>query len=436
MFGLVVEGRHLLSLIKKDLMNRYFTILLIGAVNFGIAFSCGSCSKDDSGSQDTPQEETIDPVAVTKTNATKIYMHYMPWFETKESSGNNQWGYHWTMANKNPDNVDANGHREIASHYYPLIGPYHSGDKDVIENHLLLMKYAGVDGILIDWYGTFDLNDFKALKENSEQIIDMIDEVGLQYAIVYEDRFLNDIVNAGLAPTVTGAAKTDLGYMQSNYFNDDAYIKINNKPLLLNFGPIVLQTPDQWTSAFSNLSTKPTFLTLWNESAEAGSNASGEYAWVYENNANLNNFYVNNLPNLDVAMGSAYPGFHDFYAEGGTSTVIGWTIDHNNGATLDETLSMAQNANLNYLQLITWNDFGEGTMFEPTAEFGYNYIQKVKTFAGVQNTGNVFAEISKLYDLRKEYKGNPDIQKKLDKAFSYFVSMQADKAIALLNEIQ
>lgn len=417
-------------------MNRYFTLLLSGVI--AIAISCNSCSKDDSGTENEggSQEETFDPVAVTKTNSTKIYMHYMPWFETKESSGNNQWGYHWTMTNKNPDNVNANGQREIASHYYPLIGPYHSGDRDVIENHLLLMKYSGVDGILIDWYGTYDINDFKALKENSEQLIDMLDEVGLKFAIVYEDRFLNDIVQAGLAPTVTGAAKTDLGYMQSNYFNTDEYIKVNNKPLLLNFGPIVMQTPEEWTAAFSNLSTKPTFLTLWNESNEAGENASGEYSWIYENNANLNNFYVNNLPNLDVAMGSAYPGFHDYYAEGGTSTVIGWTIDHNNGTTLDETLSMAQNANLDYLQLVTWNDFGEGTMFEPTAEFGYSYIQKVKTFAGVQNTGDVFNEISKLYDLRKEYKGNTDIQKKLDKAFNYFVSMQADKAIELLNEIQ
>src|SRR5690606_25897973 len=170
-------------------MNRYFTLLLSGVIT--IAISCNSCSKDDGGTETVGggQEETFDPVAVTKTNSTKIYMHYMPWFETKESSGNNQWGYHWTMANKNPDNVDVNGQREIASHYYPLIGPYHSGDRDVIENHLLLMKYSGVDGVLIDWYGTYDINDFKALKENSEQLIDMLDEVGLKFAIVYEDRF-------------------------------------------------------------------------------------------------------------------------------------------------------------------------------------------------------------------------------------------------------
>lgn len=97
---------------------------------------------------------------------------------------------------------------------------------------------------------------------------------------------------------------------------------------------------------------------------------------------------------------------------------------------------MAKNANLKYLQLITWNDFGEGTMFEPTVEFGYSYVEKVKAFAGVQNAGVSFTEISKLYNLRKQYKGNKAIQTKLDKAFEYFAAMQHEKAVQLLNEIK
>ncbi|HLA56197.1 MAG TPA: glycoside hydrolase family 71/99-like protein [Flavobacterium sp.] len=411
-------------------MNRFTMPFFIAVLLASIAFGCSSSDSPNT------EPEVLDPVAITKTNTTKIYMHYMPWFETKESSGNNQWGYHWTMANRNPDIVDGTGKREIASHYYPLIGPYHSGDKAVIENHLLMMKYSGVDGVLIDWYGTFNLYDYRSNKENTEQLIDMLDDVGLEYAIVYEDQILPNIVNAGLSPTVVSAAKTDFAYLQSNYFGDANYIKINGKPLLLDFGPQALFTETMWTNAFANLTTKPTFLPLWNQSAAAGTNASGEFSWVYQNNTALSNWYANNLPNLDVAMGSAYPGFNDFYEEGGTSTIIGWTIAHNNGATLDATLSMAAAADLDYLQFVTWNDFGEGTMFEPTLEFGYGYIQKVKAFAGVQNTGNVFPEISRLYDLRKEYGGNTAIQAKLDKAFRYFAAMQPDKAILLLDEIE
>lgn len=177
-------------------MKRAITLLFFGIMNVLVA---AGCSSDDKNS-DTPTEpETFEPVAIEKTNSTKIYVHYMPWFETNESSADKKWGYHWTMANKNPNNIGANNRREIASYYYPLIGPYHSGDKNVIENHLLLMKYSGIDGVLIDWYGTYDVNDYRMVKENTEQLIAMLDKVGLEYAIVYEDRFLPNVVNAGKA---------------------------------------------------------------------------------------------------------------------------------------------------------------------------------------------------------------------------------------------
>ncbi len=54
--------------------------------------------------------------------------------------------------------------------FYPLIGPYASSDKAVIEYQLLLMKYAGIDGVLIDWYGSFDVNDYGPNLKNTRCI--------------------------------------------------------------------------------------------------------------------------------------------------------------------------------------------------------------------------------------------------------------------------
>lgn len=399
--------------------------------------NCSSDSNEQPSETPEFELEKFDPVSISKTNTIKTYMHYMTWFETNESSENNQWQYHWTMLNRNPDNIDSNGRREIASHYYPLIGPYHSGDKDVIEYHLLLLKYAGVDGILIDWYGIYDVHDYAMIKENTEQVIDLLDEVGIDYAIVYEDRFLDNIVDTGLEPTEIDVAKNEMTYMQNNYFSDSNYIKIDSSPLLLIFGPIRLQDPSDWTEVFSVLNPKPKFLTLWNESFEAGNNAQGEYSWVWEYNAHLSNFYANNLTSLDLTFGSAYPGFKDFYTEGGASTNLGWTIEHNNGATLNETFQIANNASgLNYIQLITWNDFGEGTMFEPTQEFGFSYVEKTKEYTGITDTENVFQNIHQLYLLRKEYKNNSSVQEKLDQVFYYFVSLQTSKAVEMINSIE
>lgn len=56
----------------------------------------------------------------------------------------------------------------------------------------------------------------------------------------------------------------------------------------------------------------------------------------------------------------------------------------------EETLQRATSANADYLQLATWNDFREGTMIETTWEFGFDYLMKIKEFTGVSGTETKF----------------------------------------------
>ncbi|MBN2486172.1 MAG: hypothetical protein JXB34_09380 [Bacteroidales bacterium] len=401
-------------------------------------FIATSCGKDDVPPPVKPgngEIEVFAPVAVLKTNPTKVYAHYMPWFESKESN-NGTWGMHWTMSNCNPDIIDENGNHNIASHYQPLIGPYASGDKNVIEYHLLLMKYSGIDGVIIDWYGSFEVNDFAANRRNSEALIDLLDETGLQFSITYEDWTTNTVVSAGKAADKLDAAKSDMEYLQDNYFSKPEYVQVNSKPFLTIFGPQQITSPDEWSYVFSEINPKPSFLTLWYESGEAGANASGEYSWVYENNSHIDNFYSNRYNSLSVAMGSAYPGFRHYYNEGGWPSSIDWEIDHADGETYRQTLQKARNKEVEYLQLVTWNDFGEGTMIEPTKEFQYMFLEETQTFTGVSYSKSNLETVFRLYQLRKSFAGNSSVQKKLDQVFYYLVSLQADKASALIDEVE
>lgn len=407
-------------------------------LGIGVLSLLTGCSEKEPDMGEKFEVTPYAPVAVAKTEGKKIYVHLMPWFENKESNNGN-WGWHWTMANRNPNTIvdAATGKRQIASHFYPLIGPYASSDKAVIEYQLLLMKYAGIDGVLIDWYGSFDVNDYGPNLKNTNAFVDMVGKAGLKYAIVYEDYTVEQVVAKGKSASKVSAAQADMTYMNTRYFNDNAYIRIDGQPLLLTFGPRTLQSSSEWTNVFSVLATKPKFFTLWNESGDAGANAAGEYAWVYQNDVShlefLDNFYDKTFSGIKI--GSVYPGFKDFYEEGGGGESY-FLIDHNGTETFETTLDKALESDVDYIQLATWNDYGEGTMIEPTMEFGYDFLKILQTKLGTTRTQDDFDLAVRLYDLRKKTKDSTLKQKKLDQAFYYIVSGQTDKAVALMDELE
>ncbi|MET0401946.1 MAG: glycoside hydrolase family 71/99-like protein [Cystobacter sp.] len=390
----------------------------------------GSGSVEPEGARE-PSASLAAPLAVNKKFTKKVYAHLMPWFESPSTSGNGSWGYHWTMSNKNPNVVDGSGKRQIAAHYYPLIGPYGSSDRDVIEYQLLLMKYSGVDGVLIDWPGTLNCVDYPKNKQNAEALINQTQSVGLEFSIVYEDHNLKLAPGYGCAvPDRYAAARNDMVYLRDNYFSRGNYTRVNGAPLLLDFGPQTFQTPSDWTQVFSPLSQKPTFLTLWYESQEAGASAQGEYAWIYSDFlTGLDNFYKNR--SLGVKFGVAYPGFRTFYTEGG-GVGPNWSLAHNGLSTFAQTLDLAKSSGVNWIQLATWNDYGEGTMIEPTREFGYGFLTTLQQKLEVPYNQSHLELIARLYEQRKQYAGNASKQAQLNEAFNHFVALQPDKAAAIL----
>ena len=401
---------------------------------FAAAIFLAGCKDTATNSPEVFRVTPYEPAAVIKSNPAKVYAHYMPWFESKEVNG--KWGIHWTMATRDPENI-VDGKREIASHFYPLIGPYSSIDPDVIEYHLLLMKLCGIDGVLIDWYGSYEVSDYKQNLDNSNALVDRLDETGLTFGIVYEEYTAENVADQGKADSDIDAAKGDLAFMHQNYFPNSQYIYLNERPILLTFGPRHFQSPSDWTQIFADTEPKPLFLTLWYESSEAGNNAQGEFAWVYRNHlADLDNFYNNRAPQFEHSMGSAYPGFLDYYDLGGWNDQIDWSIAHNGTGTLSATLKKATEAQVSILQLVTWNDFGEGTMIEPTDEFGFSFLELVQQFCGVTFTVDDLMLVYHLYLLRKKYPDNATIQLKLDQVFYYCAALKLQDAGKLLNEIE
>jgi len=363
-------------------------------------------------------------VAIPKSTGKKIFIHWMPWFETPASRG--AWGYHWKMNTRNPD-VIVNGKRQIAAYYYPKTGPYASGDPDIIEYQLLLMKYAGADGVFIDWPGTRQRYDYPDNLANSNALINKLGAVGLQFGIVHEDRNWD--------PGMAADAHGDFTYMQSNYFSQSNYLKTNNAPVVLNFGPITFHQPAEWDVILNGLNPRPKVIPLYGFTGQVGSNnAGGEFPWIYQDHPTVVNNYYAQAGSFPLSIGVVYPGFNSFYAAGGADGPT-WQIPFNGTGTFSTMLDKALSSGVNIIQFATWNDYGEGTIIEPTDEYGYSFLTIMQQKLGIPYGQHELELVSRLYNARKQYAGNGSVQQQLNQVFTYLANLQVSQAENLLNTL-
>jgi hypothetical protein len=348
---------------------------------------------------------------VPKTNPIPVYVQIMPWFQTPETLGGTNWGWHWTMNNCNPNTIESNGERQIASYDYPLIGPYDSSDPYVIEYQMLLMKLSGIAGTTVDWYGESGSNgDEASLLSASNKIVSATQTYGLGVGVCLEDRFA----------TSTSEVTTNINYFEQNYATQSNYIKVgsSNQPLMLLFGPITYQQPSQWATILSGVSQVPAIVPLQYQSSQVGTPpAVGEAAWIYQDKGTSDdltvqkNFLANEAGKFSNSIGDAYVGYNDYYTAGGDpSAASGFVIPESdsNGQTLTETLDQDEtySKNISAIQIATWNDYGEGTMIEPTVQNGFTSLEQIQKFTGVPYGVSQLQLVYQLYEAREEFLGN------------------------------
>lgn len=305
-----------------------------------------------------------------------VVAHYMPWFAAKPFSP--QWGWHWTMNAFDPDQVTA-GKRQIASHYTPLIGPYDSGDPAVIEYHLLLMKLAGLDGAIVDWYGLSDFLDYAALHRNTQALFERAAQLGVQVGICYEDQTIPRLVEAKRLPASDRVkhAQGEIEWLRANWFARPTYLKLSGAPVLLSFGFDGLSDAE-WEQVFPATASAPLYLSEHRRRTAA----KGSFDWPQPQTglAGLDTYYQAAKDPTgagSVCVPVAFPRFHDIYKEG--KAQAGYAqIPDDLGRTFTSTFERAVQSGAPLLQIATWNDWGEGTNIEPSTEFGYRDLEAIQ----------------------------------------------------------
>lgn len=318
------------------------------------------------------QAKPTEPVA----ERPRVLVHVMPWFEANPAKGS--WGFHWTMGKADP----AKG--ELAAHDRPLIGPYDSSDPEVVAYQVELMKAAGIDGAIIDWYGSDDFLDYAMIHRNTELLMAALRKAGLKFALCVEDQIGKQYMRRqGLShPQAAAKVASAFRYADEHWLADPAYLRLSGRPVVLVFGPQHLTTED-WSGIRPTLRNNPLVFGLPHLSKRPG--IDGSFAWVPVSpgavvdpsvwQARLSARYAASTREHPV-LALAFPGFHDYYEQAGVGRSYG-RIERQDGRTLADSLDQALRSGAPFVQIATWNDYGEGTAIEPSVGRNHRDLELV-----------------------------------------------------------
>jgi len=247
---------------------------------------------------------------------------------------------------------------------------YDSADPNQVHKELDDMQSRGIQGAIIDWYGS----DATHAHENSAAntvMQDAQDRGGFQFAIMEDAGGGPQLCAQQPGCDVTQQVINDVNYVISHYAQSSAYIRINGHPAIFFFG--LEAFPVNWNKVRAKVQDSPVFI-FRNAVGFQAAQTNGGFSWVNVNTADpndwgqsyLDSFYATGKEHSnDAVVGSSYKGFNDTLSGWGTHRVLNQNCGQTWLSTLDEIGKYyGGNPGLSGVQLVTWNDYEEGTEIE------------------------------------------------------------------------
>ncbi len=393
-----------------------------------------------------------------------VLAHYMVWFKTPDYSGKWQ-KWDWDPDGDGgedaqdhlPGRLRPDGNPDLATPYQPLIGPYDSSDPAAIEYQLALAWASGIDGFVVDWYGPQDNGHTdRALALTFDVVERWRTEYGFRFfmAVTYEEQLLLQLDNDRQREET---ATTHLSYILNNYTAKDSYLRYQSSPLIFYFeawpdGSAGLLRPDQLAQIQAGL--PPFYLLYMGAETDFMDVSQGFYSWLSGANDNPADWgqdyadwvygemdYRSEKHDLKINIGSVWAGFDD-------SMVWGWGqsprfIDRQDGQVYAQTWDRAlrDQAQRNrqspaWVQIVTWNDWNEGSQIEPALEYGNYYLETTQQYAarysGRQMLSPAALKIPPAIYFARQNRPGPATEAVITEAYRYFFAGQFDAALAVL----
>ncbi len=320
------------------------------AAETGDNTSVGSFPQHDHGNVAAGNVSKLDTHALLYPGATtRVYAHFVPWFCTSGTSGCGC-------------STDASGVQRCNGH---ITTGYNSNDAAEVKKQVDDMISRGIDGMIVDWYG-----EYKAI-ENGATLKVMAEAASrtpvFEFAIMLDKGAVDSCQSNNAGMSQRDCAIKELNYAAAHFYASPAYAHRNSRPVVLFFGLSSLTNAD-WDAVRAGVSGNPEFVFEYGSFSHEQSN--GAYTWVQpgiDNVTYLDDFYAAAMAaSTQIPIGSSSKGFDDHYATWGSNRFIdqgcGGTWLQYAGRAAASGYSSAKQ--LDSFQLVTWNDYDEGTEIE------------------------------------------------------------------------
>jgi hypothetical protein len=253
---------------------------------------------------------------------------------------------------------------------YPLLGRYSSDDVEIMRRHVRMAKAAGIDGFLVSWKHTPQLD------ERLAKLVEVARGEDFHLGIVYQG------LDFKRRPLPLKTIETDLVLFADEYASDRVF-DIFGKPVVVWTGSDQQSRGD--IEAIVKI-VRDRLLVLGNAKSVEDVKAMGPvmdgqaYYW-----AAIDPLYGNNAAKLSdmssavhlqggLWIAPAAPGF-DARLVGGSKEVL-----RRDGATLRASFDAARSSGPDAIGVISWNEFSENTHIEPSQRYG---VTDLKVLAGL-----------------------------------------------------
>lgn len=249
---------------------------------------------------------------------------------------------------------------------------YVSRDRGVMGRHIDQAKAAGIDALMVAWYGPGGGNQTEA---NLAALLEEAAARNFKIGILFE----TDSPFMGGVDAIAGA----LSHALSVHTNQSAFLRVDGRPVIFFWRPTIYGV-ETWRSIRNQVDpgygsiwiaegVNPAYLAVfdghhlysntWNPPSDLDATNQKFARWVNQARQDYGSY--------KFWVATVMPGYNDVRVRPGS----GFVKDREGGAYYERSWQAAINSQPNWIVITSFNEWPEGTYIEPSAAFGDQYLQ-------------------------------------------------------------